>query len=110
MPKHDKIDFSTFDYRALTLDEINELKTAALRRAHEERTEYLRSLPRALGGVLRGLWAVAGRAWTAHRARRRWQAEIAELRGLDERALKDIGVTRFDVNALAHARPCRPNK
>ena len=110
MPKRDEIDFSTFDYRVLTLDDINELKIAAFRRAHEERTEYLRSLPRALGGVLQGLWAVAGRAWVAHRARRRWQAEIAELRGFDERALKDIGMTRCDVAAVARARLGRPNK
>jgi uncharacterized protein YjiS (DUF1127 family) len=101
MPDQDHIDISTFDYRALTLDQINDLKTAAFRRAHEEREEYLRSLGRGLGRALRGLWAAAGHVWHAYRARCRRQAEIAELHGMNDRALKDIGLTRVDIEALA---------
>jgi uncharacterized protein YjiS (DUF1127 family) len=101
MPDQDHIDISTFDYRALTLDQINDLKTAAFRRAHEEREEYLRSLGRGLGRALRGLWAASGHVWHAYRARCRRQAEIAELHGMNDRALKDIGLTRVDIEALA---------
>jgi hypothetical protein len=71
MPDHDEIDLATFDYRALTLDQINELKSAAFRRAHEERVECMRSLIRAMGAALAGLRASAHRAWARRKVRRR---------------------------------------
>jgi uncharacterized protein YjiS (DUF1127 family) len=58
----------------------------------------VRTLPRT---ALRALV----RRWQAYRARRRRCAEIALLRGLPDCELKDIGLSRFDIEALARARP-----
>src|SRR5262249_23589385 len=104
MPNHNEIDIATFDYRALTLDQINELKSAAFRRAHEERAEALRSFWRGVGAGLRWLWAAPGCAWARHRIHRRWRADIAVLRGMSDSGLKDMGLTRLDVEALARRR------
>jgi uncharacterized protein YjiS (DUF1127 family) len=48
------------------------------------------------------------RLWRTRRARRRWKAEIAQLRGLDERSLKDIGLSRFEIDAVAQSRASFP--
>jgi len=104
MPGRDEIDLSTFDYRALTLDQINELKSAAFRRAHEEREEYLRSVARRISALLRGLWATPGGIWVRYRAYRRWRNDINVLRKMSDSTLKDIGITRVDVEALAYRR------
>ena len=104
MPEHDEIDIATFDYRALTLDQINELKSAAFRRAHEERAETWRLFFRRVGAALRWVWDAPGRAWARHQLHRRWRADVAVLRKMNDRALKDIGLTRVDVEALARRR------
>ena len=104
MPDRDEINIGTFDYRALTLEQINELKSAAFRRAHEERAETFRSFWRRAGAALHWLWGAPGRAWARHRIHRRWRADIAGLRKMSDRGLKDIGLTRVDVEALARRR------
>jgi uncharacterized protein YjiS (DUF1127 family) len=104
MPDRDEIDIATFDYRALTLDQINELKSAAFRRAHEARADAWRLFFRRAGAALNWLWAFPGRAWARYRLHRRWRADIAVLRKMNDRALKDMGLTRVDVEALAHRR------
>lgn len=104
MPDHDEIDIGTFDYRALTLEQINELKSAAFRRAHEERAEAFRSFWRHGVVALHWLWGAPGRAWVRHRIHRRWRADITDLRKMNDRGLKDIGLTRVDVEALARRR------
>jgi hypothetical protein len=90
MPDRDEIDLSTFDYRALTLDQINELKSAAFRRAHDARAECMRSVVRRIGALLRNLWAAPGRAWVRYHVHKRWQA--------------DIGLTRVDLETLGRRR------
>ena len=104
MPHNDEIDIATFDYRALTLDQINELKSKAFRRAHEERMEAFRSFWRRVGAALHWLWAAPGRAWARHQIHRRWRADIAILRRMSDRGLKDMGLTRLDVEARARRR------
>ena len=104
MSDQDEIDIATFDYRALTLDQINELKSAAFRRAHEERIEAFRSFSRRVGAALHWLWVAPGRVRLRHRMHRRWRADIAVLRKMNDHALKDIGLTRVDVEALAYRR------
>ena len=106
MADQDEIEFSELEnYRAMTSDQRDALKARALHHAHAERSECLKSALLMLGSGMQKMGALLGRAWHMHWARRRWQAEIAELRGFDERALRDIGLTRLDVNALVHTRP-----
>jgi len=102
MPNDNEIDPATFDYRVLTLDEINALKSAAIRRAHAERAEALRSFGRRVGVVLRWLSEACGHAWARHQKHRNWRADILALRRMNDCALKDIGLTRLDVEALAY--------
>ena len=111
MADRNEVDLSELeDYRALSLDQRNAFKVRARHRAHVEREECLKAALRALGLRLRKLQALPGRAWHGHRARRCRQAEIGELYRLDERALRDIGVTSLDVHALARSRPGWLNK
>jgi hypothetical protein len=108
MADRDEIDVSEVEnYRAMTSDQRNALKARALHRAHAERSECLKSTLRALGSGLPKLWALPGWIWHTCRARRRWRAEIAELRGLEERTLRDIGITRFDVECAHSYMPGR---
>ena len=104
MPKHDEIDIATLDYRALTLDQINELKSAAFRRSHEERAEAWRLFFRRVGAALNWLWALPRRAWARHQSKRRWRADISALRQMSDRALWDIGLTRVEVEMLDRSR------
>jgi uncharacterized protein YjiS (DUF1127 family) len=106
MADRDEIDFSELEnYRAMTFDQRDALKARALHHAHAERSECLKCALRALGSGLPKLWALPSRTWHTYRARRRWRAEIAELRGLEERTLRDIGITRFDVECTRSYMP-----
>lgn len=96
-----EIDFAQLDYRALTLEQRHAVRQAAIRRAHAARAALLRA-------VLQALPQAVARLWRTRRARRRWKAEIAQLRGLDERALKDVGLARFEIDAVAQSRASFP--
>lgn len=82
-----------------------------LRRAREERA---RLASRLLAGAAKGTWAglvATGRAvargargaGTRWAAARRHRAAIAELRALDDRMLKDIGIERSQIRAVVAA-------
>ena len=73
-----------FDWEALTPLQRSALTRDLVRQAHAART-------RAVGRVLLG-WA----RYIRYRRRRR---ELAELAAMDDRALKDVGVNRFEIGA-----------
>ena len=105
MVDRDEIDFDTLNYRAWTLDQRSAFKARVLYSAHAARSECLKSAFGLLVFALQKISTLVERAWHAHTARQRRQTEIAELRGFDERMLRDIGITRLEVNTLAQRLP-----
>jgi uncharacterized protein YjiS (DUF1127 family) len=95
---------SSFDFNSLTSDQWQRTRQQIIRRAQAARAQALRDLGNA---VLRGLqtaaWggaAAAGKWWRAYAAWRDRMAAVRELRALDDRTLKDIGVNRSEIESV----------
>ena len=50
-----------------------------------------------------GVLSLTQRAWAAYRTRRAEHATIAMLRALDDRALRDIGIDRSEIESVVYA-------
>jgi uncharacterized protein YjiS (DUF1127 family) len=99
----------------LSLQGWERRKRHILREAREARTKQLHGLARAIfspvrmlaaaGRRLAGLVAAAAGRWGRDYAtwRSRRQA-IAELGGLDDRALKDFGINRSEIESVVYGR------
>ena len=74
-----------FDWQALTLAQRSLLTRLLVRRADAARA-------RAIGAALRMAWK---RLLRRHRDRR----DLRELAAMDDRALRDIGISRCDIRA-----------
>jgi uncharacterized protein YjiS (DUF1127 family) len=90
----------------LTYEQWERRKQQIVRRAEVARARALRGL---VGGVLRGLRtaasavaATAGKWWRAYALRRERNAAVRELRALDDRELKDIGISRGEIEWVVH--------
>ena len=102
MLDQDKIDFAGIDYGALSPAQWIALKQQAVQRAHAERSQTMRRSLAAVVTPLRWIGA-AFAAWRKMRKRRRQIVmAIAELRGLDDLMLKDMGITRGDIVTVVH--------
>src|SRR5690348_10013657 len=81
------------DYRALTPDEWQQERQKILTRAQAARARAMRKL----GSALLHPWQAglaAARAYARWRERR---AAVRELHALDDRSLRDIGVSRSEI-------------
>jgi uncharacterized protein YjiS (DUF1127 family) len=116
-------DDRNLDYRNLTPEQWEQAKRRIMRCAQAARTRALRELPgaglramrAAVGGgydLVRALAAVltarAQRWWAGYVARRARRAAVRELAALDDRTLKDIGITRSEIASVVFGRevPC----
>lgn len=54
------------------------------------------------GSVLHRATAAVQKLWLAYQARRAERATIQLLHSLDDRALKDIGIDRSEIESVAH--------
>ena len=92
---------SAFVFNELTHEQWERRKQQIIRRAEVARTQALRGLVGAvLGGLGTAAWAVAataGKWWRAYALRRERNAAVRELHALDDRTLKDIGITRGEI-------------
>ena len=91
----------SFVSNELTYEQWERRKQQIIRRAEVARTQALRGLVGAvLGGLGTAAWAVAataGKWWRAYALRRERNAAVRELHALDDRTLKDIGITRGEI-------------
>jgi uncharacterized protein YjiS (DUF1127 family) len=94
-------DENAFYYNGLTPDEWEKARKRIIRRAQAARAQALRDLA---GAVLRlvqtlatAVAAAAGKWWRAYALRRERNAAVRELHALDDRALKDIGINRSEI-------------
>jgi uncharacterized protein YjiS (DUF1127 family) len=90
-----------FVFNELTYEQWERRKQQIIRRAEVARAQALRGLVGAvLGGLGTTAWAVAattGKWWRAYALRRERNAAVHELRALDDRSLKDIGINRSEI-------------
>jgi uncharacterized protein YjiS (DUF1127 family) len=108
-----------FDYRKLTPEQWTELRNCIEGLARAARAQALRDLldrglcllrgagngAREVAGLVAGaIAATARRWWTAYAARRERRAAVRELAALDDRALKDIGLTRSEIEYVVYGQ------
>jgi len=114
MPNQSRFDFSRLDYRTLTAGQKDALLRWADQRARIERALAFRAGLAVLWAFQRQVIAAAAAAFAdwrrAARARRDHAAATIELGALNDRTLKDIGVSRCEVPAVARVGKARPRR
>jgi len=103
MPDQD-FDILSIDYRALMPQQQEAYRYLAIRRAEAARIEVIRDAFKELSSGLRAVAAVCAgmvrAGWTAYRTWRLRRIAEAELRGLDDRMLRDLGISRSEITSL----------
>jgi uncharacterized protein YjiS (DUF1127 family) len=110
-------DLTGVDYR--TPEQWEQLRRGILLRAEIARAQALRHLFRSLLALLRIAWrtgqttvrvlvervtAVLGKWWRAFAQWRARKAAVRELHALDDRALRDIGINRSEIESVVSGR------
>jgi len=112
------------NYKGLTPDERQRVVQHVMRHAQAARTQAPHNLGAAGGGVqgaraggepaiiralVKAVIAATGRWWRAYNIRRAHIAAVRELHALDDRTLKDIGVSRSEIEwVVIHGRDASP--
>jgi uncharacterized protein YjiS (DUF1127 family) len=119
MHANDDFYFLRFEHRPLTPEELEQLKRLAERAATEYRARLvrglgiavlalLRSAARGVGRIIRALGhraaAVASAGWSAYADWRERRAAVGELAALDDRTLRDLGLTRSEIEYVVGRR------
>ena len=101
MPAPNEFDFSLLDGHALTPEQRDAIKQYAVWRANAERVRLIRaagrrllSCPQLLAAFVRELASGWWKSFAAARARSK---AFAELQSLDDRDLKDMGISRGEI-------------
>jgi uncharacterized protein YjiS (DUF1127 family) len=101
--RHETIDFSVLAFRQLPAEQRAAVRRLALARAHAARRQALQEMLAGIAVFLRKLVGKTLLRYTALRARLARHRAAAELRSLNDRELKDIGVCRCEINAIVFA-------
>ena len=113
MQQDNGFDLEKIDLRSLSPEEWIALKTRIARRAHSERDK---AIGIAIGGALAWVWRSCRRllkwsalraAWISHVKNRREQVAAAQLRGLNDQWLADMGLTRGEIEGRVRFRTRR---
>ena len=101
-------DENTFYYNGLTPQEWERARQRIVHRAEAARAQALREIAgavlRPLRTAARAVAATAGKWWRAYALRRERNAAVWELRALDDRTLKDIGINRCEIDWVVDGR------
>jgi uncharacterized protein YjiS (DUF1127 family) len=119
MHASDDFYFLRFEHRPLTPEEWTRLKQGARQRAEKERVRALRAMlagvPKLAVVAVRSVWAMgrtvvrsAGEWSSTYAAWRMRRRAIKELRGLDDRVLKDIGLHRSEIESVVRGQDSGP--
>src|SRR5262252_6239158 len=111
------IDGNALDYNRLTPEEWDRLRRQAVHRAHVARARALRdviaggvralrtaAIGALLGAAVETAVTTACKWWRAYTLRRERKAAVRELRALDDRTLRDIGVNRSEIDWVVYGR------
>jgi uncharacterized protein YjiS (DUF1127 family) len=111
MNENDEFYFLRFEHRPLTPEQMDRLVRAVARRARENRAQAVRSLfvwiARSLRSVARGGRDIIVKWWIGYLAARERRQAVAELGALDDRALKDFGLHRSEIESVVYGRDSR---
>jgi uncharacterized protein YjiS (DUF1127 family) len=111
------IDENAFDYRRLSPEQWDTLKRQLMHRAHVARAQTLRDVidggvralrTAAISTFIRALAeatiTTAGKWWRGYALWRERKAAVRQLRALDDRTLRDIGVNRSEIEWVVYGR------
>jgi uncharacterized protein YjiS (DUF1127 family) len=113
-PQRDgRLDLSNIDLRSLSPQEWDHLRRQIFRQARIERNRAIGiAIGTVLGWVSRGFWCLLRwcrlrAAWISHVRKGRERIAAAQLRGLGDQALADMGLTRGDIENRVRFRARR---
>jgi uncharacterized protein YjiS (DUF1127 family) len=111
------IDGNAFDYKRLPPEQWDTLRRQVMHRAHVERARALRHViaggvralrAAAISALIRALAeatiATAGKWWRGYALWRERKAAVRQLRALDDRTLRDIGVNRSEIDWVVYGQ------
>jgi uncharacterized protein YjiS (DUF1127 family) len=125
MHASDDFYFLRFEHRPLTPEQLDQLKRSTGRAAREHRARLVRNLgiaalaslrgaARGVGRIIRWLAhraaAIAGERWRAYADWRERRAAVKELAALDDRTLRDLGLTRSEIEFVVRRDSARSSE